>query len=74
MRRLLLLILALVAAAPAVAQVLVESERVDSVSVTLYRDPGRGEGPIPASGWPNGYALVTETRTISVPAGPFTET
>lgn len=68
MRRILALSL-LSAATPAAAQTLVESERIDSVSVTLYRDPGRGEGAIPAGGWPGGYALVTETRTISVPAG-----
>jgi hypothetical protein len=68
MRRILALCL-LSAATPAAAQTLVESERIDSVSVTLYRDPGRGEGAIPAGGWPGGYALVTETRTISVPAG-----
>ncbi|MDP5277295.1 hypothetical protein Q9Q95_00020 [Sphingomonas sp. DG1-23] len=68
MRRILALCL-LSAATPAAGQTLVESERIDAVSVTLYRDPGRGEGAIPAGGWPGGYALVTETRTISVPAG-----
>ncbi|RYY24289.1 MAG: hypothetical protein EOP62_17330 [Sphingomonadales bacterium] len=48
---------------------MVESDRIDATSVTLYRDPGRGEGAIPARGWPGGYALVTETRTITLPAG-----
>ena len=69
MRRILLVLSLLSAASPAMGQILVESERIDAVSVTLYRDPGRGEGGIPAGGWPGGYALITETRTISVPAG-----
>lgn len=67
MRRVALLIAFLVGA-PAAAQTIVESDRADSVSVTLYREPGRGEGAIRA-GWPGGYALITETRTIGVPAG-----
>lgn len=61
--------LALFAAAPAMAQTLVVSEKPDAVAVTLYRDPARGDGPI-RQGWPGGYALVTETRTLQVPAGP----
>ncbi|TGX55211.1 hypothetical protein E5A73_07265 [Sphingomonas gei] len=69
MRRLLLVLSLLSTASPAAAQALVESDRIDAVSVTLYRDPGRGAGAIPAGGWPGGYALVTETRTIRVPAG-----
>ncbi len=67
MRRIAIL-LALLPAWPAAAQTIVESDRIDGVSVTLYRDPGRGEGAI-RPGWPGGYALITETRTISVPAG-----
>jgi len=50
------------------AHTIVESTRIDAVSVTLYRDPGRSEGAI-VPNWPGGYALVTETRTIAVPAG-----
>lgn len=69
MRRIALFLLALLAAWPAGAQVLVESDRIDAVSVTLYRDPGRSEGASRGGNWPGGYALITETRTISVPAG-----
>lgn len=69
MRRIVFAFSLLLAAAPAAAQALVESDRIDAVSVTLYRDPSRGKGAIPSGGWPGGYALVTETRTISVPAG-----
>lgn len=69
MRSIVFTLSLLLAALPAAAQTLVESDRIDAVSVTLYRDPSRGEGAIPSGGWPGGYALVTETRTISVPAG-----
>jgi hypothetical protein len=67
---LLLLVAALGGAAPAAAQALVVSERPEAVAVTLYRDPARGAGaPAGIADWPGGYALVTETRTIRVPAG-----
>lgn len=67
MRRAALLI-ALLIAAPATAQSVVTSDHVDGVSVTLYRDPMRGQGAMDPR-WPGGYALITETRTIAVPAG-----
>ncbi|MCW3837354.1 DUF4139 domain-containing protein [Sphingomonas canadensis] len=71
MRRIAILIglmAAAVLAPQAQAQPLVESDRIDAVSVTVYRDPGRGEGAIDDD-WPGGYALITETRTITIPAG-----
>lgn len=61
-------LLALLAAAPAGAQALVLSEKPDAVAVTLYRDVHREVEP--GRGWPGGYALVTETRTVTLPAGP----
>ncbi len=66
--RVIALALALIAALPAAAQTVVTSDHVDQVSVTLYRDPYRGQGAMDAR-WPGGYALVTETRTIEIPAG-----
>lgn len=69
MRRIALAVSSLLAALPAAGQTLVQSEKIEKVSVTLYRDPQRSGGAIPASGWPGGYALVTETRRIRVPAG-----
>lgn len=68
--RALVFLLALVVAAPVAAQV--TSERIDATAVTVYRDPYRGRAAIPARGWPGGYALITETRTIPLPAGPST--
>ena len=67
MRRIALLSLMCVAS-PVAAQSVVNSDRVDAVSVTLYRDPDRREGAMNAN-WPTGYALITETRTITLPAG-----
>jgi hypothetical protein len=74
MRRLAILLGFACVAPPVAAQTtvaapaIVDSDRTDSVSVTLYRDPYRGEGAI-RPGWPGGYALITETRTITLPPG-----
>jgi len=62
-----LLILACALTAPARAGPVV-SDSVSDVSVTIYRDPDRGEGPMDRN-WPRGYALISETRTFAVPAG-----
>jgi hypothetical protein len=50
------------------AQPVVTSTQVSDASVTIYRDPNRGAGPM-NSNWPGGYALISETRTITIPAG-----
>lgn len=67
MRGFALLLLATITATPAHAGNVTSSE-VKAVSVTLYRDPARGQGAMNAAN-PGGYALITETRTISIPAG-----
>lgn len=57
------------AAAPACAQP-VTSAGPDSVAVTIYRSPhGSGEFDLR---WLQGYALITEKRTITIPAGRAT--
>jgi hypothetical protein len=68
MRRLCALILAL-APVPAAAQQRVLSPAPEAVSVTVYRNPGRGLDDAMQLYWLGGYALVTETRTIDLPAG-----
>jgi hypothetical protein len=40
----------------------------DRVAVTVYRDPGRRDGAFNLA-WLEGYALVSETRTVTIPAG-----
>ncbi|MET0370060.1 MAG: hypothetical protein ABW039_01645 [Sphingobium sp.] len=63
----LLLLLSSLLAAPVMAETVV-STATDKVSITVYRAPGRSEGAIDRN-WPGGYALISETRTIALPAG-----
>jgi hypothetical protein len=46
---------------------LVISPSAEAVSLSVYRNPD-GKPPIDGE-WPNGYALITETRTVELPAG-----
>lgn len=62
------LLLALIGWATAAQAGTVVSTEVSDVSVTIYRAPGRGKGPMDRN-WPQGYALISETRTITIPAG-----
>lgn len=66
--RALLALIALAVATPVAAQSVVVSPSAETISMTVYRDPYRGEGAINRN-WPGGYALITETRTINIPAG-----
>ena len=51
----------------AAAQAIVVSPKPDKVAVTVYRNP-YGSGAMELS-WLGGFALVTETRRVSLPAG-----
>lgn len=64
----LLALLLAVQAGPLAAQQLVVSDKPEDVAITIYRAPDRGDAPINAN-WPQGYALITETRTVRLPAG-----
>lgn len=68
MRRLALLIALLASSQAAVAQAIVTSAAPDQVAVTVYRDPNRGLRSLNL-GWLGGYALVSETRHVTLPAG-----
>ncbi|MEA3012144.1 MAG: hypothetical protein QOD42_689 [Sphingomonadales bacterium] len=57
------------AAAGADAQTIVSSAGPDRVAVTLYRDPNRAVGDAVNANWLNGFALVSETRQVTLPAG-----
>lgn len=70
MRVALLLLLVLAGAMPARAQTVVTSAGPDKVSVTLYRDPNRDVQSAINRSYPQGFALITETRTVTIPAGP----
>jgi hypothetical protein len=56
-------------AAPLAAQQVATSDRPDGVSVTVYRDMNRSEGGEVNLRWLQGYALITETRTVNIPVG-----
>lgn len=49
-------------------QSVVASPAPDSVAVTVYRDPDRQGGAFNL-GWLGGYALVSERRRVTIPAG-----
>lgn len=70
MRR--LLSLSLVLSAPAFAQGVVTSAAPDSVSVSVYRAPDRDSDTAMNLNWLEGYALITEKRTVDIPAGKAT--
>ena len=53
---------------PVFAQSVISSDGPETVSLTVYRAPDRGAQPINKN-WPQGYALITETRTVTIPAG-----
>jgi hypothetical protein len=63
------LLAASLVSSPALAQPIVTSPAPDSVDVTVYRDPGRAADVPPNLGWLNGFALISETRQVSLPAG-----
>ena len=53
------------------AQPVVSSPRAEALSVTVYRDPDRNSGGIDLD-MLGGFALITETRTLTLPAGRAT--
>ena len=57
------------AAAAVSAQPVARSPGPESVAVTVYRAPGRSADQRMDLRWLNGFALVTETRRVSIPAG-----
>ena len=59
----------ILAPAMAPAQEIVTSPRPDAVAVTVYRDPSRNAARALDLGWLGGYALVSETRRVRLPAG-----
>ncbi len=68
----LLLALASLWTFPAFARDTVEASAPSAISVTLYRDPGRGEGEAMDRNWPRGFAMITETRQVTLPPGEST--
>ena len=68
MRRLILAVWAALLPLALAAQTVVTSAAPDKVSVSVYRDPERDRGSLDLENL-NGFALISETRTIELPAG-----
>ena len=70
MLRLLTLIATVLAlsASPASARQVVTASDPQAISVTVYRDPGRNDRAMNLR-WLNGFALINETRTVTLPPG-----
>jgi hypothetical protein len=62
------LLLATALSARAGAQAIASSPAPQRVAVTVYRNPERGLEPMNLQ-WLGGYALVSETRRVRIPAG-----
>ena len=63
------------AASPVVAQTsrpAVDASAPQHLAVTVYRDPQRGADQAMNRNWPRGFAMVSETRTVTLPAGEST--
>ncbi len=54
------------------AQEVITSSAPDSVAVTIYRAEDRSADSAMDLGWLEGYALITEKRTVTIPAGRAT--
>lgn len=55
--------------APPTAPPTVTSSAASAVAITVYRDPSRSRQQPMNLQWLGGFALITETRTIRLPAG-----
>lgn len=69
MRRWLLLLASLVGATSTADIV---SDVVESTELTIYRDNQRGFEPLSLDDFSDGIAMITETRTVEIPAGQST--
>jgi hypothetical protein len=72
MLRSLLILAALACPAWAHAQQATTSPGPEKVSVTIYRAPHRSAAEAMDLRWLNGYALISETRQVTIPAGEGT--
>lgn len=64
----------LLAASTALAQerATVDASAPTGLAVTVYRDPNRGEGGQMDRNWPQGFAMISETRQVTLPPGQST--
>lgn len=76
MKRTLLLLALLSGAGTGAGQVhartIVDASPAENLSVTLYRDPDRASDAPMEQSWPQGFAMISETRTVTLPSGEST--
>jgi hypothetical protein len=60
------------ASTPALARTTVDAAEPGKLAVTLYRDPNRGVGQAMNREWPQGFAMISETRRVTLPPGEST--
>lgn len=58
--------------APAAARDIVNASAPQDLSVTVYRNPDRGVDEAMERDWPEGFAMISEVRTVTLPAGQST--
>jgi hypothetical protein len=58
--------------APAMAREAVDASAPSGLTVTMYRDPYRGPDQKLDRNWPRGFAMITEKRRVTLPAGEST--
>lgn len=68
----LLALLSSLLATPLAAREAVEASAPTALAVTLYRDPNRGTDDTMDRNWPQGFAMITEKRTVTLPPGEST--
>ncbi len=72
LRRLLPALLLLAPVNGAHAREIVDASDPVALAVTVYRDPNRGVGGEMERDWPQGFAMISETRTVTLPPGQST--
>lgn len=72
MRRALPFLLLATIAAPAAAREAVEASPPTALSVTVYRNPERAPDERIDREWPRGFAMISETRQVTLPPGEST--
>ena len=71
MRRAAILLAGLLATT-AQAREVVTASAPDNLAVTIYRDPERAPDGRINPDWPEGFAMISETRTVTLPPGEST--
>jgi hypothetical protein len=66
---LLLLVPSAASAQAEQTRTVVDASTPSALAVTVYRDPNRGQGGEMNRNWPQGFAMISETRQVTLPPG-----